>query len=522
MKSVRYDAVVIGAGHNGLVCAAYLARARRRVLLLEAADQVGGAAATESFAPGYRVSSCAHLAYLFDPSISAELKLADHGLIWSAIDLPSVALSPDRDALTISSDPTVSAGDWIPGERERFDALMARMTRFAVVLQSLYTRAPPRLRNRRGDIAALAQAAWRIRRLGRDDMRELLRIAGMNIADLLDDELNDDRLKGMLAFDAVLGTRLGPRAPNTVFTWLHRLVSGAPTPHGGIMHPLGGMGALCDALAGSAQAAGVEIRTSARVESIVCDADRVTGVRLADGEEIGAPQVISSADPQQTLLSLLGARALDTEFVRRIRDVPMVGAAAKLHLAMDDLPTFSGVHPEQACGRLVIAPNIDYVERASNATKYGEYAQQPVIEITIPSLHDATLAPPGRHVLSAIVQYAPYTLRAGWDAHRDEFADCVIATLAEYAPDLPDKIVERQLLLPMDIEQRYGMTGGHWHHGELGLERFWMWRPVPGAAQYKMPVEGLFLCGAGCHPGGGVMGLAGRNAARTVLATTRP
>ncbi|MDH3376471.1 MAG: NAD(P)/FAD-dependent oxidoreductase [Gammaproteobacteria bacterium] len=522
MKSVRYDAIVVGGGHNGLVCANYLARARQRVLLLEAADQVGGAAATESFAPGFRVSSCAHLVYLFDPSISAELKLADHGLVWSAVDLPSVALSQERAVLSISSDPTLSAGEWMSGEHKRFDALMARMTRFASVLQNLYTRVPPRLRNRRGDIVALVQAAWRIRRLGRDDMRELLRIAGMNIADLLDDELNDDRLKGMLAFDAVLGTRLGPRAPNTVFTWLHRLVSRAPAAHGGIMHPLGGVGALCDALSRSAQAAGVEIRTGARVESIMCDADRVTGVRVADGEEIGARQVISNADPQQTLLSLLGARELDTEFVRRVRDVPMAGTAAKLHLAIDDLPTFVGVDPEQARGRLVIAPNIDYVERASNAIKYGEYAPQPVIEITIPSLHDSTLAPPGKHVLSAIVQYAPYTLRAGWGAHRDEFADCVIAVLAEYAPDLPDKIVERQLLLPVDIEQRYGMTGGHWHHGELGLERFWMWRPTPGAAQYQMPVEGLFLCGAGCHPGGGVMGLAGRNAARAVLATARP
>jgi phytoene dehydrogenase-like protein len=284
-----------------------------------------------------------------------------------------------------------------------------------------------------------------------------------------------------------------------------------------LQQPRGGLGALSAALAGAARAAGVEIRTGAAVARISVREDRATGVVLATGEEIAAGTVVSNADPKTTFLKLLGSEHLDAGFVRRVAQLRARGVAAKVHLALERLPEFPGLGAAALRGRLLVAPSSDYIERAYNHSKYGEFSTAPMLEVTVPSMADAGLAPPGAHVMSVIVQYAPHTITGGWDAQRERFTAAVIDTLAAYAPGLRASIRASELLTPADIEQQFRISGGHWHHAELALDQFFMVRPVAGAAQYHAPVRGVFLCGAGCHPGGGVMGLAGRNAARQVL-----
>jgi phytoene dehydrogenase-like protein len=303
-----------------------------------------------------------------------------------------------------------------------------------------------------------------------------------------------------------------------VFTLLYRLSAAANAERFAPAQPQGGLGALSNALALAARAAGVTIRTGAGVRRIELEKDRVAGVQLESGEAIRAGLVISSADPKTTFLGLLGSEHLDAGFVRRLKHLRTAGLAAKLHLALDRLPQFTGLEPEALGGRLLIAPSLDYLERAYNHSKYGEYSAQPSMEITIPSVNDAQLAPAGAHVLSAIVQYVPYSLAGGWEHGKQNLLKLVVDHLETYAPGLQRSITAAQLLTPADIETQFRIVGGHWHHAELALDQFLMVRPVPGAAQYATPVDGLYLCGAGCHPGGGVMGTAGRNAARTILA----
>jgi phytoene dehydrogenase-like protein len=317
-----------------------------------------------------------------------------------------------------------------------------------------------------------------------------------------------------LGFDAVLGSNFGPRSPGSVFTLLYRLACAQDAL---LSQPQGGLGALSRALADAATAAGAEVRTDAPVEQILVRDHRATGVVLASGETITADNVISNVDPQATFLRLLGPEYLDAGFTRRVSHLRTRGLAAKLHLALEDLPKFTGVSGDALGGRLLISPSLDHLERAFNHSKYGEFSTAPVVEITIPTVNDPTLAPAGKHVLSAVVQYAPYTLKTGWEEGRQQFADVIIGTLDRYAPGIRKSVISAQLLTPADIERKFRITGGHWHHAELAFDQFFMMRPVPGAAQYQTPVDGLYLCGAGCHPGGGVMGTAGRNAARRVL-----
>lgn len=517
--------IIIGGGHNGLVCAAYLAKAGRQVHVLEAASQPGGAAVTDSIAPGFKVSACAHILHMLHPRIASELNLEQHGLRFASRHLGSVALDHDGRHIHLSNAGSAkqSVASHSQKDAASLSILQRRMGKFAKALHPFLGTLPPRLGSDDwSDRRTLGKLAWRIRRLGRDDMRELLRIGGMNVADLLEEEFETDLLRGALAFDAVLGTRLGPRSPNSVLTWLYRLAGeaghGRNGERGRLALPQGGMGTVTDALAKAAIAAGATIRLSAPVSRILVENDRVSGVALVSGESIAADTVISNADPRQTFLELLGPEHLDTGFVRRITNIRMRGTAAKLNLALDALPAFKGLEAGELDVRLLIAPGIDYLEHAFNHVKYGEYSQAPAMEITIPSLKDPSLAPEGKHVLSAVVQYAPYDLKAGWDEARDSFADRAIDTIAGYAPDIEKHIVARQLLTPLDLERDYRMTGGHWHHGELGFDQLFMLRPVPGAAQYATPMQGLFLCGAGSHPGGGVMGVAGMNAARRVMA----
>jgi phytoene dehydrogenase-like protein len=510
-----YDCIVVGAGHNGLVCANYLARSGRSVLVLEAASEVGGAAVTREFAPGFRVSACAHLLQWMPQSMIEELSLASHGLKFAAEGMPTAALSPDGAPLTLNDFGLQARA---PADAAAYAALNERLQRFAHALGPIMAATPPRLGTAsRSDLWALLKLAWPIRRLGRRDMRELLRIGGMCVYDLLQEHFSSPLLQGALAFDALLGTNLGPRSPGSVFTLLYRLSAAANAGRFSPAQPQGGLGSLSSALAQSARAAGVTIRTDAPVRRIVVDQDRAAGVSLQSGEIIGAQIVVSSADPKTTFLGLLGSEHLDAGFVRRVSHLRTAGLAAKLHLALDRAPQFKGLESAALGGRLLLAPSLDYLERAYNHSKYGEYSAQPSLEITVPSINDSQLAPAGAHVLSAVVQYVPYALKGGWQSARQRLIDGVIDCIETCAPGLRRSVTAVELLTPADIEAKFRIHGGHWHHTELALDQFFMVRPVPGAAQYASPMDGLYLCGAGCHPGGGVMGTAGRNAARQIL-----
>jgi phytoene dehydrogenase-like protein len=510
----RFDAIVIGAGHNGLVCATLLARSGRSVLVLEAAARVGGAATTREFAPGFRVSAGAHLLHLMPAELQRELKLAAHGLRLAGSRLPTTALSLDAAPLAIAP----GAAGLSAHDAGAYAEYQARMGRYAAALVPLFARIAPRLGTPDwSDRLALLRLAWAVRRLGRTDMRELLRIGGMNVHDLLEERFTSPVLQGALAFDAILGTNFGPRSPGTVLTLLYRLAAEANAGTTGLSQPIGGLGALSDSLARAATAAGAQLRLSAPVARILVAKDRAAGVELESGERYAAATVVSSADPKTTFLRLVGARHLDAGFVRRVDHLRARGLAAKLHLALDAAPRFEGLTVERLSGRLLIAPSLRHIEHAYNHAKYGEFSAEPIMEITVPTQLDPALAPPGRHVLSAIVQYAPYALKQGWQSGRAAFLELTIARLERHAPGLRRSVVKAELLSPLDLEREFRMHGGHWHHGELAFDQFLMVRPVPGAAQHRTPVAGLYLCGAGCHPGGGVMGVAGRNAARQVL-----
>ena len=505
----RFDAIIVGAGHNGLVCSALLAKAGKRVLVLEANEQVGGAAVTREFAEGYSVSACAHLLYQLQPEVRKELALAPR---MSSENMTTIALAEDSGHVRLCGD---SVDGVSPEDAANYRAFRKRMTRFADLLGKYLNRPAPRLGTKDlKDLLMLGQLGFDLRRLGKREMQEFLRLIGMNIHDELDERFESSLLKGAISLDAVLGTHLGPRSPNTMMTYLYRLAG----DHGRVGSPEGGMGSVSEELAQAARSAGVTIRTRMPVKRIVIENGRATGVETEDGERFASYTVISNADPKRTVMDMVGAKHVETGFTRRIHHLRAKGNAAKLHLALDGLPTIEGLSKKDFAERLVIAPDEHYVERAFNPAKYGEASPSPVVEMTFPSFRDVSLAPTGKHVLSAVVQYAPYALKGGWnDAARESFAQAVITVLAKYAPDIEQRITASELLTPSDIEREFHITGGHWHHAELTLDQFLFVRPVSGAAQYRMPVDGLYLCGAGTHPGGGVSGAAGRNAARAIL-----
>ncbi len=510
------NAIVVGGGHNGLICATYLAKAGYQVVLLEGRDQLGGAADTREFADGFRASGCAHYLYQMPRNLIKELQLESHGLRFSARDLKTTALSPGGDHLSYGP----AGVEGLPDEAAAWQEFSRVTARFANLLSRYMDRSPPKLKNNSlKDRMTLARLGLDIRMLGKTDMREFLRVIAINIYDLLNEHFDDERLKGALSLDAVLGTHLGPRSPNTVLTYLHRLSSSSGSYAGELMQPEGGMGTVIETLRLAAIQAGVQIRTGARVQQILVESGQATGVRLQDGEIIRSLTVISNADPKTTVFSLVGARHFEAGFVRKMSHLRAKGNAAKLHLALSGTPEFSGIAADKLSGRLVISPSMDYAERAFNPAKYGDYSPEPVMEISVPSLTDSSLAPAGSHVLSAIVQYAPYNRVDGWnEAAHQALYETALRTLERYAPGLSGQVVAAELLTPTDIEQLYGIHGGHWHHAELTLDQFLFTRPVAGASQYALPVDGVHICGAGAHPGGGVSGLPGRNAARAIIA----
>jgi phytoene dehydrogenase-like protein len=505
----KYDAIIIGAGHNGLVCSALLAKAGKKVLVLEAKDQVGGAAVTREFAGGYSVSACAHLLYQLQPKVRRELGLAPK---LASDNMQTIALAGDGQHVRYSGAVVEGVGD---ADAASYAAFHKRMSRFAELLNTYLNKTPPRLGVTNGsDLMTLAQLGFDMRRLGRTEMRAFLRLIGMNIHDEVTERFESPLLKGALSLDAVLGTHLGPRSPNTLMTYLYRLAGG----QGRMAVAEGGMGSVSEDLGHVARSAGVTIRTGMPVKRVIVDNGRVAGVETAAGERFDSMTVVSNVDPKRTIMELVGARHVETVFTRRVNNIRMRGNAAKLHLALDGLPTIDGLSRKDFAHRIVIAPDEHYVERAFNPAKYGEASAEPVVEMTFPSFRDASLAPAGKHVMSAVVQYAPYALDGGWTiAAKEAFLGTCLETIGRYAPDVSVRVSASELLTPADIEDEFNITGGHWHHGELALDQFMFVRPVCGASQYRMPLDGLFLCGAGAHPGGGVSGSAGRNAAKVIL-----
>jgi len=512
----RFDVVIIGAGHNALVCAGYLARAGLEVVCLEGRDRSGGMSGTRTLGDGYHFPGLAHVAFPADRAIRRDLELDRFGYAAGA-GVDTISLGVERGHLRIGA--TSVDGDGLP-ERDRraYPQFRHDYQRFAKAMQPLFENPPPRLKSMSGrDRRSLAKLGWNVRiGLGRESMYEFLRVAGSNIRDVLDETFVDNRLKGAIAADAVLGSAMGPRTPGTVLTWLQRIYGSL---NDDMMIQGCARGGLIEALVRSAQAAGVSIRCGSRVDRINTEDGRATGVSLSTGETVAGRLVISGADPRATFLDLVGPANLDAMFANRVRQVRGRGTVGKLHLALAGEPRFTGVDQSLLGNRIVLAPSANFVEHAFNHSKYGESSEQPVLEITIPSLHETGLAPSGHHVMSVNVAFLPYRQRADEDGdYRHELEERIISCLEQYAPGLGSLIVDRELLTPGDVEREYGAVQGHWHHGELSMHQSFMMRPVHGAAQYETPIDGLYLCGAGSHPGGGVTGMPGRNAARRVLA----
>ena len=516
----KVDVVIVGAGHNGLVCAAYLARAGRSVLVVERREAAGGCAITEEFAPGFRCSATFAGAEGFDPTITAELGLEAQGLRLLA---PGGILVPRLDAEALYLPPPNGSGT--PGcppedaeELAAFDGFLRRLTG---ALRPILSKPLPELEvtGLRG-LLELLGAGWLLRRLGKRDLREAMRFLPMPIADVLDERFGDEALKAAIGAGGVTGSWLGPRSPGSALNLLlHRL--GRNRGALGFPRPVaGGTGALIDTLREAAEAAGATIRTEAEVERIVVKKGAATGVALASGEKIEAATVVSSADPKTTLLTLVGPAALQPSFLLQARSIRSRGTVAIAKFALDRLPPIGGTSggPERLAGRVQIGACLDDLERAFDDTKYGRLPERPYLDLTIPSIADPSLAPEGQHVLSAWVQYPPYHLRdRSWDEARDDLGAVVERRIEEYAPGFRESIIARDVLTPLDLERRFGVAEGCLYHAEPALDQCLYMRPMPRWARHRMPIDRLYLCGSGTHGGGCLTGLAGRNAARVIL-----
>jgi phytoene dehydrogenase-like protein len=518
-----YDVAIIGGGHNGLVCAAYLARAGRKVLVLERRERVGGAAMTEEVFPGFRFSVFSYVVSLLRPEIIRDLDLPRHGLHILPLE-STVTPLPNGDYLAQWNDHDQNRRELARHslrDAEAYDEFGVMLHQMARAVKPLLAMAPPdptSLAPR--ELLGMRRLAKHFRGLGSRRFHTLNKLLTMSSADFLDEWFETEALKATKSASGIIGTLLGPRSPGTAYVLLHHYMGELDGVFRAWGFAKGGMGSVSAAIASAARAAGAEIRTSASVSQVLIQSDRATGVVLESGEEIKANLVVSGADPRRTFMQLVGEKHLPGEFVESIRRFRFRGSSAKVNLALGELPDFTclpGRGPHLR-GAISISPSVEYLERAYDEAKYGEISTRPYMDIVLPSMIDPAMAPPGKHVMSIFVQYAPYHVNGGWtDARREALGDAVIDTLAQYAPNLKSAILHRQVVTPADIERIVGLTEGNIFQGELSLQQMFFLRPVPAWAKYRTPLAGLYQCGAGTHPGGGVMGASGRNAALAIL-----
>jgi phytoene dehydrogenase-like protein len=518
------DVIIIGGGHNGLVTAFYLAQAGHKPLVLERRSQIGGAAVTEEFSPGFRCSTLAHVAGPLRPDIVRDMQLERHGVKFITPDIGVVALSPDHRALILHNDAQKSSQEiarFSQKDAARYPEFQDSLGKLGKVIGDALLLPPPNIDSpSTGDLWGMLQTGRGIRKLGKKDMFRLLRWGPMAVADLVAEFFETELLRATIAARGIFGTFLGPWSAGSSLVLLIR-AAGDNHPAGSSHFVAGGIGALTQAMASAAKQAGAEIRNNVEVKEVRIKDGTATGVVLGSGEEISAKAVISNADPKRTLLKLVDPTYLAPDFVQKLKNYRMPGTVAKVNLALSGLPEFTalkGATNGALSSRIHIGPEIDYLERAFDDSKYGNFSQNPYLEVTIPSLTDPSLAPAGKHVMSIYMQYAPFKLKNGdWDNDRGKLGDTIVKTLAHYAPNLPGLVIDGQIITPKDLEETYGLTNGHIFHGELSLDQFFTMRPLLDWARYRTPINNLYLCGSGTHPGAGLTGGSGANAAREIL-----
>jgi phytoene dehydrogenase-like protein len=519
----HYDAIVIGGGHNGLVNAAYLAKAGKKVLVLERRHVLGGAAVTEEIVPGFLFSECSYVVSLLRPEIIRELDLPRHGLEILPLD-GTFSPMPNGDYLWRMNDHARTQREIRRHSRldaeayDEFSKMMTPMCRFVKPILSMIPPDPTTLRPK--DLQRLYFLGQRFRELSSDERYTLIQLMTMSAADFLDQWFETDVLKATMSASGIIGTFLGIRSPGTAYVLLHHYMGEIDGAFRSWGFSRGGTGAISNSIASAARELGVEIRTQAPVDKILVKNGRTSGVVLKSGEEISANVVSSSVDPHLTFEKFLEPSELPSDFLESVRRYKFRGSSGKVNLALDALPDFKSMPGQGAHlrGAISISPGIEYMERAYDDAKYGHYSRKPYIDMVIPSLTDPSVAPPGKHVMSCFVQYAPYKLAQGtWDDHKEAFGDTVINTIAEHAPNIKKIIISRQVLTPLDLEREFGLTQGNIFQGELSLEQLFFLRPVPGWAYYRTPVDNLYMCGSATHPGGGIMGAPGRIASQVIL-----
>jgi phytoene dehydrogenase-like protein len=525
----EYDVIIVGAGHNGLVTAGYLARAGLRALVLESRPVVGGACVTEELFPGFKVSTTSYLCSLLQEKVIEDLEMERFGYQVYPKDPAFFSPFPDGRYLILWSDTGKTCEEirkFSVRDAEAYPQYEDFLDRLAQFVEPLLLETPPDVA-RRGfdDWQKLAGLGRRLMKMPAEELVGHLRILTQSVKDFLDPWFESGQLKVALATDGVIGTNGGPYTPGTAYVLFHHSMGGVGGKRGLWGFVRGGMGGVTQALAASARSCGAEIRTSARVERVVVKDGRAAGVVVEGGEEIAGKVVASSADPKRTFLGLVGERELEARFVAAIKALKMEGCSMKINLALDALPDFkclpgSSLAPHHKT-TIHICPTLEYIERAYDASKYGRPSERPMLEITIPTTYDPSLAPPGKHLMNIFLQYTPYSLApeiaSNWHALKESYADHVLDLIEEYAPGFRKLILHRHVLSPLDLEEQFGMTGGNIFHGEMSVDQLYFLRPIPGWAKYRTPIRGLYLCGSGTHPGGGVMGAPGHNAAREIL-----
>src|SRR5438034_37076 len=519
----KYDVIVIGAGHNGLTNAAYLARAGKRVLVLERRHVLGGAAVTEEVFPGFKFSVCSYVVSLLRPEIIRDLDLPRHGLEILPLDGTFTPM-PNGDYLWRVNDHgkthrEIARHSKLDAEAyDEFGKAMQAMCRFVKPILGMVPPDPATLDPR--ELMKLLFIGRRFQGLTSDDKYNQVQLMTMSAVDFLDQWFETDVLKATMSASGIIGTFLGVRSPGTAYVLLHHYMGEIDGAFRSWGLSRGGTGAISNAIADAAREAGAEIRTETPIAKIILKNGQAKGVALANGDEIYADVISSSVDPRLTFMKMVGREHLPTDFVEDIQRYKFRGSSGKVNLALDALPNFKsmpGAGPHLR-GAVSISPSVEYMERAYDDAKYGRFSRRPYIDMVIPTLTDPSVAPPGKHVMSCFVQYAPYNLKEGnWDEKREEFGDTVIDTIAEHAPNIKDIILHRQVLTPLDLEREFGLTEGNIFQGELTLEQLFFLRPAPGWAQYRSPIKNLYMCGSATHPGGGIMGASGRNAAMMIL-----